>query len=99
MEDLLEYLYLKPATIKLKIRLKKYVRWNADGIIHDHYELTTKHDTLINRTGIMVSSEKDNIHFKYSFKEVTFLKEINRSIGVNKIKQYKVWLLEGYTEE
>ena len=45
------------------------------------YELVTDHNDLINRTGIMVSSEKDNIHFKSFFKDVIFLEKINRKMG------------------
>ena len=80
----------------MKNKPKKWVRWNADGNIHDHYELVTKHDYLKNEIGVMVSSEPDNKHFISSFTKVTFLKDIYRDISRQKSKEYKVWLLEGY---
>ena len=80
----------------MKNKPKKWVRWNADGYIHDHYELVTKHDDLINEIGVMVSSEPNNKHFISSFKKVTFIKDIYRNISKQKNKEYKVWLLEGY---
>ena len=80
----------------MKNKPKKWVRWNADGNIHDHYELVTKHDDLKNEIGVMISSELDNKHFISSFKKVTFLKDIYRDISRQKSKEYKVWLLEGY---
>ena len=80
----------------MKNKPKKWVRWNADGYIHDHYELVTKHDDLKNEIGIMVSSEPNNKHFVSSFKKVTFIKDIYRNISKQKNKEYKVWLLEGY---
>ncbi len=80
----------------MKTKPKNWVRWNADGKIHDHYELVTKHDDLKNEIGIMVSSEPNNKHFLSSFKKVTFLKDIYRNISEKKYKVYKVWLLEGY---
>ena len=76
----------------------KWVRWNADGYIHDHYELVTKHNDLDLEVGLMVSSEPDNKHFISNFKKVTFLKKIIRVIGKNKNREYKVWLLKGYKD-
>ena len=89
MGELLYYMKNKP---------KKWVRWNADGYIHDHYELVTKHDDLKNEIGIMVSSESNNKHFISSFKKVTFLKNIYRPISKENNREYKVWLLEGYND-
>ena len=80
----------------MKNKPKKWVRWNADGYIHDHYELVTSHDDLKNELGIMVSSESNNKHFISSFKKAIFLKNIYRDISEDKNKEYKVWLLEGY---
>ena len=80
----------------MKIKPKKWVRWNADGYIHDHYELVTNHDDLKNEIGLMISSETDNKHFIESFKKVIFLKNIYRNISNKKNKEYKVWLLQGY---
>ena len=74
----------------------KWVRWNADGYIHDHYELVTKHNDLKGKIGLMVSSEPKNNHFVASFEKVTLLKSIYRLVGKAKNREYKVWLLEGY---
>ena len=60
---------LAEALYYMKNKPKNWVRWNADGIIHDHYELVTKHDDLKNEIGIMVSSEPNNKHFLSSFKK------------------------------
>ena len=87
---------LAEALYYMKIKPYNWVRWNADGIIHDHYELVTDHNDLISKTGIMVSSEEDNIHFKSFFKDVIFIKTITRKMGNDKIKEYKVWMLKGY---
>ena len=87
LAELLYYMDIKP---------KKWIRWNADGIIHDHYELITKHDDLDEQIGIIISSEPNNLHFRSSFEKVTFLKTLLRSMGSNKLREYKVWLLEGY---
>ena len=87
---------LAEALYYMKVKPKKWVRWNADGIIHDHYELVTNHDELSSEIGIMVSSEKENKHFKEFFESVIFLKDIARPIGINNTKKYKVWLLRGY---
>ena len=38
---------LAEALYYMKIKPNNWVRWNADGIIHDHYELVTDHDELI----------------------------------------------------
>jgi len=89
MGELLYYMKNKP---------KKWVRWNADGYVHDHYELVTKHDDLKNEIGIMVSSESKNKHFISSFEKVTFLKNIYRPISKENNREYKVWLLEGYKD-
>ena len=80
----------------MSIKPKKWVRWNADGKIHDHYELVTKHDDLKNEIGIMVSVESNNEHFFQSFSEVIYLGEVTRIIGERRIKKYKIWLLKGY---
>ena len=82
----------------MKKKPNKWVRWNADGYIHDHYELVTKHNDLDSEVGLMVSSEPDNKHFISNFEKVTFLKNIIRVIGKNKNREYKVWLLEGYKD-
>lgn len=89
MAEVLYYMKNKP---------KNWVRWNADGYIHDHYELVTSHSDLKNEIGIMVSSEPNNQHFSSSFQKVTFLKDLYRNISNQKNKKYKVWLLEGYKE-
>ena len=87
---------LAEALYYMKVIPKKWVRWNADGIIHDHYELVTDHKELSSEIGLMVSSENGNKHFKESFESVTFLENILRPIGINNYKIYKVWLLVGY---
>ena len=87
MAEVLYYMEKKP---------KNWVRWNADGYIHDHYELVTSHNELTNEIGIMVSSEPNNQHFTSSFKKVTLIKDLYRNISKQKNKEYKVWLLEGY---
>ena len=87
LAELLYYMDIKP---------KKWIRWNADGIIHDHYELITNHADLDSKIGLIVSSEVDNLHFKSSFEKTTFLKSLVRPMGSNKVREYKVWLLEGY---
>ena len=80
----------------MKNKPKKWVRWNADGYIHDHYELVTKHNDLKSEIGLMVSSEPNNNHFVLSFEKVTLLKTLYRIESKDKHKTYKVWLLEGY---
>ena len=87
MSEALYYMNNKP---------KKWVRWNADGHIHDHYELVTKHNDLKSEVGLMVSSERNNNHFVLSFEKVTLLKTLYRAESKEKNKAYKVWLLEGY---
>jgi len=87
---------LAEALYYMKIKPKKWVRWNADGIIHDHYELVTNHEELSYEIGLMISSEKENKHFKTSFESVIFLEDIIRPIGIQHTKKYKVWLLRGY---
>ena len=87
---------LAEALYYMKVKPKKWVRWNVDGIIHDHYELVTNHKELDSEIGLMVSSEKENKHFKDSFERAIFLENIIRPIGINNTKIYKVWLLEGY---
>ena len=87
MAEALYYMNNKP---------KKWVRWNADGHIHDHYELVTKHNDLKSEVGLMVSSERNNNHFVLSFEKVTLLKTLYRVESKEKNKAYKVWLLEGY---
>ena len=87
MAELLYYMKKKP---------KNWVRWNADGHIHDHYELVTSHSDLENEIGFMISSEPNNKHFSKSFKKVTFLKDVYREISIKNNKKYKIWLLEGY---
>ena len=87
---------LAEALYYMKNKPKNWVRWNADGIIHDHYELVTNHDQLVAQIGIMVSSELDDKHFKSFFEDVVFIKTISRKIGKNKTKEYKVWILKGY---
>ena len=83
----------------MKNKPQKWVRWNADGYIHDHYELVTKHNDLKSEIGLMVSSEPSNKHFVLSFEKVTFLKKIYRVEAKDKNKEYKVWLLEGYKNQ
>ena len=83
----------------MKNKPQKWVRWNADGYIHDHYELVTKHNDLQSEIGLMVSSEPSNEHFVLSFEKVTFLKNIYRVEAKDKNKEYKVWLLEGYKNQ
>jgi 4-amino-4-deoxy-L-arabinose transferase-like glycosyltransferase len=80
----------------MKNKPKKWVRWNADGYIHDHYELVTKHNDLKSEIGLMVSSEPNNDHFVLSFEKVTLLKSLYRIESKDKNITYKVWLLEGY---
>jgi 4-amino-4-deoxy-L-arabinose transferase-like glycosyltransferase len=80
----------------MKKKPKKWVRWNADGYIHDHYELVTKHNDLKSEIGLMVSSEPNSDHFVLSFEKVTLLKTLYRIESKDKNKTYKVWLLEGY---
>ena len=82
----------------MKKKPNKWVRWNADGYIHDHFELVTKHNDLDSEVGLMVSSEPDNKHFISNFEKVTFLKNIIRMTGKNQNRKYKVWLLEGYKD-
>jgi 4-amino-4-deoxy-L-arabinose transferase-like glycosyltransferase len=82
----------------MKKKPKKWVRWNADGYIHDHFELVTKHNDLDSEVGLMVSSEPDNKHFFSNFEKVTFLKNIIRVTGKKQNRKYKVWLLEGYKD-
>ena len=83
----------------MKNKPQKWVRWNSDGYIHDHYELVTKHNDLQSEIGLMVSSELSNEHFVLSFEKVTFLKNIYRVEAKDKNKEYKVWLLEGYKNQ
>ena len=74
----------------------KWVRWNADGKIHDHYELVTKHEDLKDEVGFMISVEPNNNHFVKSFEEVKYLGEISQIVGMSHKKTYKMWLLNGY---
>ena len=80
----------------MKNKPSKWVRWNADGHIHDHYELVTRHNDLEDEIGLMVSSEPNNQHFVLSFEKVTFLRSIYRTMNKGNNKEYKIWLLEGF---
>ena len=77
-------------------RPKKWVRWNSDGKIHDHYELVTQHEDLLNELGFMISAEPDNKHFVEHFEEVQYVGSVNRIIGINNKKEYKIWVLKNY---
>jgi len=83
----------------MRDRPHKWVRWNADGKIHDHYELVTKHEDLKNETGIMVSVEPNNQHFIKFFSDVRYLGTVTRVIGTENKKEYKIWLLNGYLSD
>ena len=83
----------------MRDRPHKWVRWNADGIIHDHYEFVTKHEDLKNETGIMVSVEPNTQHFNKFFLDIKYLGTVTRVIGTEKKQEYKIWLLNGYLSD
>jgi hypothetical protein len=53
------------------------VKWNPDGQIHDHYDLTTNMNDKIGENFLLIIRHQNTDEYKKSFEKVTFIKKLN----------------------
>ncbi|MGY9057427.1 MAG: ArnT family glycosyltransferase [Alphaproteobacteria bacterium] len=75
------------------------VKWNPDGHIDDHYELTSSHAALKGRTSILLTRAEEPGDVAAAFAEVADLGTVSRHRLTRPPEVYHAFLLSGYRGE
>ena len=76
--------------------LGNMVKWNPDGHINDHYELTSNMESLKGRTALFLTRQIEPVGLTERFASITPLPSVTRLRPTRPPEVYYVFLLDGY---
>ncbi|MCP4394123.1 MAG: glycosyltransferase family 39 protein [Alphaproteobacteria bacterium] len=72
------------------------VKWNPDGEIHDHYDLTTTMNDKIGKDFLLIMRHDGIEHYKDYFKSVKFIKKVSIPLYPDYERAVYVYRLNGF---
>lgn len=72
------------------------VKWNADGIAGDHFELTTRLDPGTGRSFVLITGRPDPADILSRFEQAQRLAEIVTPIGPDRDRRHYAFLVKGF---